>query len=377
MAHQKHAKLKRPEFGQFSRNELAIIGTPCGNLKRIAFGVIKELSSTYNIGYIDADHKERPIDASDPLYHNAQKVVTNNISQYSINQTQEPNSFQFRQLFNEQDLVLVNGNHYKAKQQIVVIDPRKEESLSRKLDRLTDVQCILVEGDASIPDYLTSHLPELDRIPRFSTHQIDKIAAWINEQLKAAIPKVKGLVLAGGKSQRMGHDKTVISYHGKPQREHLLSLLEPCCESVQLSCRHDQQEALKAYPILPDKMIGLGPFGAILTAFQQDPQAAWLVVASDLPHLNTRAINYLLENRDPSKLATAFHNSVTGFPDPLFTIWEPKSYPTLLQFLSWGYSCPRKVLINSNINEIHPQDNQLLLNVNTPEELDQYKRKTL
>jgi len=376
LSHQKHTKLKRPQFGQFARKEWAIIGTPCGNLKRIAFGMIKQLSPQYNIGYIDAEHKETPIDEQNPLFYGAAQVITNKISNYGIQLHKEPNNFQFRQLFNDQDLVLVNGNHFKAQQQIVVIDPKKEESLRKKLDRLTDVQCILIEGEAPIPDYLKQYLPDLNNIPTFSTNNIDKISNWLNTQLIAAIPEINGLVLAGGKSQRMGQDKTGISYHGKPQREHLMDLLQPFAISVHLSCRNDQQDQFKAFSTLPDKMIDLGPFGAILTAFQHNPEAAWLIVASDLPNLNKEAITYLIENRNPSKLATAFHNTETGFPDPLLTIWEPKSYPMLLQFLSWGYSCPRKVLINSDINEIHPPNKQWLLNVNTPEQLDHYKHKT-
>jgi len=114
-----------------------------------------------------------------------------------------------------------------------------------------------------------------------------------------------------------------------------------------------------------DKFIELGPFGAILSAFQKDPNAAWLVVACDLPFLNQKALTFLKENRAISKVATAFHNPETNFPDPLITIWEPKSYQILLNFLAQGYSCPRKVLINSDIETL-TYDSSILTNVNDP-----------
>jgi len=69
-------------------------------------------------------------------------------------------------------------------------------------------------------------------------------------------------------------------------------------------------------------------------------------------------------------MATCFHNPETDFPEPLITIWEPRAYPRLLEFLSLGYSCPRKALINSDVQEIDIPDLQLLSNVNTPEELE-------
>jgi molybdopterin-guanine dinucleotide biosynthesis protein A len=58
----------------------------------------------------------------------------------------------------------------------------------------------------------------------------------------------------------------------------------------------------------------------------------------------------------------------------LITIWEPKSYPVLLSFLAQGCSCPRKVLINSDVNLLSAPDPQELTNVNTPEEFEQVKK---
>ena len=58
--------------------------------------------------------------------------------------------------------------------------------------------------------------------------------------------------------------------------------------------------------------------------------------------------------------------------EPLVTIWEPKSYPILLSYLAQGYSCPRKVLINSEVEIVEVAD-ELICNVNTPEEFEQVK----
>ena len=58
----------------------------------------------------------------------------------------------------------------------------------------------------------------------------------------------------------------------------------------------------------------------------------------------------LLEKRNPAKVATAVKGKGKQFPEPLMvTIYEPKSYPVLLQYLAQGYSCPRKMLINSEV----------------------------
>ena len=78
-----------------------------------------------------------------------------------------------------------------------------------------------------------------------------------------------------------------------------------------------------------------------------------------MPLLRAGTLQYLLSKRQVSAVATAYKSPVNEFPEPLVAIWEPKSYPLLLSFLAQGYSCPRKVLINSDVwlvNAPHPGD---------------------
>jgi len=147
-------------------------------------------------------------------------------------------------------------------------------------------------------------------------------------------------------------------------------LLKPLCSEVYISRRKEQLAETNAdYKTLTDTYTGIGPYGAILSAFQFQPEAAWLVVACDLPLLDETTLKFLLANRNTDAIATAFQSPYDGLPEPLITIWEPKSYEVLLSFLSNGYTCPRKVLIRSNDAHIlQPPDADALMNVNTPED---------
>ena len=146
-------------------------------------------------------------------------------------------------------------------------------------------------------------------------------------------------------------------------------------EKTYMSCRQDQVSDLKEhFEVLPDTVEGLGPFGALLSAFREYPDAAWLVAACDLPLLDHDVLSDLSNRRNASKMATAFHNPETGFPEPLITIWEPKAYPVLLHFLSLGYSCPRKLLINSDVKVIELKDDEALININTKAEYNNAKK---
>ncbi|MEM1123797.1 MAG: NTP transferase domain-containing protein [Bacteroidota bacterium] len=377
--HQKHAKLAKPNLGFFGRQEWAIVGTSRGNIQQLAYAITKALAPSYQVSYVDADHQnadDQNIAKKAAIHLGAAIEYTGKIThhRFETNSQLSLSTYQFRQFFNESDLVLVNGNHFPAKRQIVVIDPKKEKSLAKKLDCLTDVGLILmVETTDQVPDYLQEHLPNLSTIPTLNLSDTAKIIDFLRQSLVDNLPPLYGLVLAGGKSQRMGQNKGLIDYHGKPQREYMADLLSAVCEQTFLSVRTSQDE-ISDYSFLEDTFSGLGPFGAIASAFRRVPNAAWLVVACDLPLLNQATLKTLVDARNPSAVATAFNSPVTEFPEPLICIWEPKSYPILLQFLTQGYSCPRKVLINSNVHLLDASDPQCLMNVNRPEEMKEVQQ---
>lgn len=380
MKHQKHAKLTRPNLGNFARNEWSFIGTPCGEIKKLAFQLTQSLSTKYKLGYVDADHKsadEAVTDADSAMSFGATMEYTDKITFHRFDKKAKLEDWHIRQQFNGTDLVLVNGNHFKAKNQVVFIDARKEDSLQRKLDRLTNVELIILQNDETeVFSFLKDKLENFDKIPVVPINDFEKIAQFFFDKMEAAQPKLYGLVLAGGKSTRMGRDKGLIDYHGKPQREYVFEMMNAVCEKTFLSFREGQEVATDL-PVLRDTFKGLGPFGAMLSAFREHPNQAWLVVACDLPLLDKKTLNYLVENRNPSAVATAFYNPETDFPEPLITIWEPRSYPILYQFLAQGYSCPRKVLINSEIEILKIDETEVLKNVNKPEELAEIKAQFL
>ncbi|RZM05397.1 MAG: molybdenum cofactor guanylyltransferase [Pedobacter sp.] len=168
----------------------------------------------------------------------------------------------------------------------------------------------------------------------------------------------------------MGEDKGRISWHGKEQRYHVADMLAGFCDEVFISCRDDEQQVDIApeYKTLKDTFIGLGPMGGVLSALREQPDAAWLVVACDLPLVDSAVIQNLIDNRSSQTIATAYKSDYKDFPEPVITIYEPASYDVLLQFLSQGITCPRKVLINSDVHLLSNPGNDALANANTPEE---------
>jgi molybdopterin-guanine dinucleotide biosynthesis protein A len=177
-----------------------------------------------------------------------------------------------------------------------------------------------------------------------------------------------GLVLAGGKSKRMGTDKGLISFRGVPHREYLFELLRGFTEKVYTSCRVDQQVPREFNPLF-DQFGFDGPLNGILSAFATAPYKAWLIVATDMPYVDASVLQFLLDNRDKNKLATAFWNEEQKFPEPLLTIWETKTFSLLQAFVAIGKISPKSFLETHPVHLVSPSDPKWLLSVNYPHQL--------
>ena len=361
--HKKHTNLERRDNDNFAPNEISILGTNCGNISDLVHQVSEKLSK-YKLAYFDASH--------------AKNVELNQISEYTFHHqgnlqitiSKMVNKFQQRLDFAQYDYVFINGNHYQGAKQILILDEAKEASVLKRLAQLDSIQFVVkLNSETEYFDFLVEKYPNIKNITCYTIDEVDAIANHINNLIQEKIAPIKGLVLVGGKSTRMGQDKSELNYFGKPQKQVAKELLENNNLKTYFSVRTSENDNE-----ISDKFINLGPFGGICSAFQKDPNAAWFVLATDVPFVNDEVIQLLLKHRNPSKAATAIKGKSKDFVEPLITLYEPKAYPILLQYLAQGYSCPRKMLINSDV-EIVEIDDDIIRNINTPEEFEDAKKE--
>ncbi|MDA8596636.1 NTP transferase domain-containing protein [Flavobacteriaceae bacterium] len=343
--HQKHAKLTRAK----NYLEIGLLGTSCGEIQQWVNAFANQ--SSLKVAYLDGSHDDS---ASFPendsfTYHDLGFVEL--IRKGSRDQYQQAIDLR------SYDLVFVNSNHFEAEKQIVFLNPKKQASVRRRADQLTQVlACISLDDDWLVYDDLSNNIIKNQ----------NEFNSFISARIQ--IPELKGLVMLGGKSSRMGRDKGQIIYHNKEQRFHMVELIESLGIEVHISVAEGQYESMPNR--IEDSFLDLGPMGGILSAFKEFPSNALLVLANDLPKINKNILIQLMQERDTSMVATALVAKGEKFPEPLVCIYEPKAYARLLEFLSLGYSCPRKMLINSEIKLIEV-DPKYIENANSPED---YKR---
>lgn len=156
--------------------------------------------------------------------------------------------------------------------------------------------------------------------------------------------ELTALILAGGKSERMGKDKALIDYDGKPHIYFLADLLSPFCDRILIS-RNKEQAPLprdnhkKDYQIIYDdeSSENQGPLTGLISAIKQFPHENFITIYCDLINIDERLIQALIDERDTNKYATCFISN--DFPEPSIVIFENKSYAILLgKYNSGKYS---------------------------------------
>jgi molybdopterin-guanine dinucleotide biosynthesis protein A len=181
-----------------------------------------------------------------------------------------------------------------------------------------------------------------------------------------------GLVLAGGRSTRMRADKAALDYHGRSQLAAAMQLLEPFVARAFVSVRADQvHDPVRAgFAQIIDREPDRGPIAGIMAAQAEHENAAWLVLACDLPFLDAPTLAALVAARDPARDATAYPSAHDGLPEPLCAIYEPASRAKLAAYVAQNGQCPRTFLAQANAKFLAAPDARVLDNINTRAEYD-------
>jgi len=196
------------------------------------------------------------------------------------------------------------------------------------------------------------------------------------EHFMKPVPPLKGLILAGGESKRMGADKAAVEFSGETLLDHAVSTMAPIVDSVFVSARDGQRLSAgrETYPFIADSLGPevQGPAAGILSAHCLHPDAAWLVLAVDMPLVTVAMLERLIGERDPDRAATAWHSEREGVPEPLCAVYEPA---TLVRFLhqvqAGGDTSPQRWLSSQPVKLLAGSSRGLLAGANTPQELDQ------
>ena len=192
------------------------------------------------------------------------------------------------------------------------------------------------------------------------------------------------IILAGGRSTRMGTNKALLALPGNRHItfvEHLTSTLTPLCTETILVVRDANDAAnysLAGVRVVTDNLPDYGPLMGIYTGLSamQAPRA--LVVAVDMPFIQPALISFLLSQPLTNTLLVPIVNNV---PQVLLAVYPRTILPLIDQRIQQGRRDPRSLLEVAAVQYIEEAQLRLVdaelrsfVNVNTPEELNYLQR---
>jgi len=175
-------------------------------------------------------------------------------------------------------------------------------------------------------------------------------------------PPMAGIVLAGGLSSRMGRDKALLPWCGRPLLVHMCALLVAAgAQTVRVSGNYPQLEGIES---VPDQVPRCGPLGGLYSVVATLPDGPAWVVAVDMPLLD-RALLWQLRDAVHAPCA-----NYTGQPLPMRLNINEKCR-TLLASMVMSLNGPRSLYrLQRELGSVElplPADGLArLVNCNTP-----------
>jgi len=177
--------------------------------------------------------------------------------------------------------------------------------------------------------------------------------------------KVSGIIIAGGKSSRMGFDKAGIIFKEQRFIDRAIGLLEKFTNDIIISSHKDYQTK---YPSQKDKITGTGAIGGLYSCLPKTKYDISIVIPIDMPLLSEAVISFLLKNADTNKDINVIKTD--AYLQMLVGLYHKNIVPVLEQQIKEkNYQLKQLTklidthLINADIYS------RLFINVNNPDEL--------
>ena len=180
---------------------------------------------------------------------------------------------------------------------------------------------------------------------------------------------VRGGILIGGQSRRMGSAKHLLEHAGVTFAERLVLALQPHVSSVTFLGTGRLPTSLSHLEQLEDTRDVLGPLSGIVAALRScmDP---WLIVACDLPALTSHSIKWLVEQRK-TDFDILMPSDSKGVVQPHFSFFEPKAKTLVEEAVKKGRYAPKLLAQHPRCAcpSLPPSVESELVNMNAPYDL--------
>ncbi len=187
--------------------------------------------------------------------------------------------------------------------------------------------------------------------------------------------QINAIILAGGKSKRMGTDKAIIPFKGSTLLEYSVKLWQPLFKSIIISSNNPAHK-IQDCTIIPDKIPDCGPIGGIYSCLEASDTDWNFVISVDSPFVSRELVSLLISEIGDYNAVIPVH---PNGKEPLIGLYHKNAAVQLKTQIKEGNFKMLFLLEKLNVNFVDAQsqvdENPLLFkNLNRPEDLKTSKK---
>ncbi len=186
---------------------------------------------------------------------------------------------------------------------------------------------------------------------------------------------ISAIILAGGKSSRMGTDKGLMDFNGKLMISYIIETLNSLQLPIHIISNNANYASL-GFPTHTDLIEDAGPVGGIYTGLKKVNSETSIVLSCDVPFVTAELLNTLIEQSQNHDASIAkFQNKL----HPLIGVYNNSCTDIFKEHLDKRQYKLMKVCDNLELNIVDFTQHESLAsshffaNINSPKEIAQYQ----
>lgn len=191
---------------------------------------------------------------------------------------------------------------------------------------------------------------------------------------------ITGIILAGGKSTRMGEDKGLALLNGKPMIAQIIDSLEKITPNIILITSNTEYDRF-GYPRYSDIIPEKGPVGGIYTGLHHTKTEVNICISCDTPFVSSTFLNWLISKSNESSITIPSYKGKTHqligiYNKSLLKSFENKLNNNTLRLKDVILSLDHKIVQVENHLEKGSFTKSIFENINTKTELNKLQTMT-
>jgi molybdopterin-guanine dinucleotide biosynthesis protein A len=188
-------------------------------------------------------------------------------------------------------------------------------------------------------------------------------------------------IQAGGQSSRMGEDKALKTFLGRPLIQRVIDRLAPVADEMIVTTNHPDEYAFLGLRLIPDLKPGRGALGGLYTAVASASHPMVAVVACDMPFASATLLEAGTKLMVQEEADVVIPKSEEGY-EPIHALYrretclpaiESAINADMWKVIAWFPNVKVRVFTSEELKRYDP-DGLAFWNVNTPEEFAEAER---